>query len=58
MRPSRSLTDIRLDGGVQSSVMALMASDAAFGTMPDWRRSSQTTTMEPPYIYADQDMAR
>ena len=54
MRPSRSLTVISLGGGVQSSVMALMASDGAFGTMPDCAIFADTH-WEPPSIYAHLD---
>ena len=54
MRPSRSLTVLSLGGGVQSSVMALMASDGAFGTMPDCAIFADTH-WEPPSIYTHLD---
>ena len=50
MRPSHSLTVISLGGGVQSSVMALMASGGALGPMPDCAIFADTH-WEPPTIY-------
>ena len=50
MPHSHSLTVISLGGGVQSSVMALMASGGAFGTMPDCAIFADTH-WEPPSIY-------
>ena len=50
MRTSLSLTVISLGGGVQSSVMALMASRGAFGPMPDCAVFADTH-WEPPTIY-------
>ena len=50
MRTSLSLTVISLGGGVQSSVMALMASGGAFGPMPDCAIFADTH-WEPPTIY-------
>ena len=35
MRPPHTLTVISLGGGVQSSVMALMANEGAFDRIPD-----------------------
>ena len=37
MRPHPTLTVISLGGGVQSSVMALMANEGEFGRLPDLR---------------------
>ena len=51
MRPLRSLTVISLGGGVQSSVMALMASGGAFNRVPDCAVFADTK-WEPPSIYA------
>ena len=51
MRPPRSLTVISLGGGVQSSVMALMASEDAFGRIPDCAIFADTR-WEPPTIYS------
>ena len=51
MRTTHSLTVISLGGGVQSSVMALMASGGAFGPMPDCAIFADTH-WEPPSIYA------
>ena len=50
MRTSLSLTVISLGGGVQSSVMALMASGGALGPMPDCAIFADTH-WEPPGIY-------
>ena len=50
MRTSLSLTVISLGGGVQSSVMALMASGGALGPMPDYAIFADTH-WEPPTIY-------
>ena len=50
MRPPRSLTVISLGGGVQSSVMALMASGGAFDSVPDCAVFADTH-WEPPSIY-------
>ena len=50
MRTSLSLTVISLGGGVQSSVMALMASGGALGPMPDCAIFADTH-WEPPTIY-------
>ncbi len=50
MRTSLSLTVISLGGGVQSSVMALMASGGALGPMPDCAIFAGTH-WEPPTIY-------
>ena len=46
----RRLTVISLGGGVQSSIMALMASEGAFDTMPDCAIFADTH-WEPPSIY-------
>ena len=51
MRSPRSLTVISLGGGVQSSVMALMAGDGAFDRVPDCAVFADTK-WEPPSIYA------
>ena len=51
MRPPRSLTVISLGGGVQSSVMALMAGEGAFDRVPDCAVFADTK-WEPPSIYA------
>ena len=45
------LTVISLGGGVQSTVMALMAGDGAFGGVPDWAIFADTH-WEPPTIYS------
>ncbi len=45
-----SLTVISLGGGVQSSVMALMASEGAFGRIPGCAIFADTR-WEPPSIY-------
>ncbi len=50
MGPATSLTVISLGGGVQSSVMALMASEGAFGRIPDCAIFADTR-WEPPSIY-------
>ena len=50
MPPPRSLTVISLGGGVQSSVMALMAGEEAFGPIPDCVISADTR-WESPSIY-------
>ncbi len=50
MGPASSLTVISLGGGVQSSVMALMASDGAFDPLPDCAIFADTG-WEPPSIY-------
>ena len=50
MRSTHSLTVISLGGGVQSSVMALMASGAAFDRTPDCAIFADTH-WEPPSIY-------
>ena len=50
MRSPRSLTVISLGGGVQSSVMALMAGDGAFDRVPDCAVFADTK-WEPPSIY-------
>ena len=50
MRSTHSLTVISLGGGVQSSVMALMASAGAFGRVPDCAIFADTK-WEPPSIY-------
>ena len=54
MRPPRSLTVISLGGGVQSSVMALMAGEGAFDRVPDCAVFADTK-WEPPSIYAHLD---
>ncbi len=51
MCPSHSLTVISLDGGVQSSVMALMASGGAFDAIPDCAVFADIH-WKPPSIYA------
>ena len=50
MRPEPSLTIISLGGGVQSSVMTLMASRGAFDNIPDCAIFADTH-WEPPTIY-------
>ena len=50
MRSTHSLTVISLEGGVQSSVMALMASGGAFDRTPDCAIFADTK-WEPPSIY-------
>ena len=50
MRPEASLTVISLGGGVQSSVMALMASQGAFDNIPDCAIFADTH-WEPPSVY-------
>ena len=50
MGEANSLTVISLGGGVQSSVMALMASEGAFGRIPDCAIFADTR-WEPPSIY-------
>ncbi len=50
MRPGPTLTVISLGGGVQSSVMALMASQGAFDRVPDCAIFADTR-WEPPSIY-------
>ena len=50
MRPEPSLTVISLGGGVQSSVMTLMASRGAFDNIPDCAIFADTH-WEPPTIY-------
>ena len=47
----RRLTVISLGGGVQSSVMALMASEGAFDRVPDCAVFADTH-WEPPSIYS------
>ena len=54
MRSTHSLTVIILGGGVQSSVMSLMASGGAFGTIPDCAIFTDTH-WEPPTIYTHLD---
>ena len=54
MRSPHSLTVISLGGGVQSSVMALMASQGAFDAMPDCAIFADTH-WEPPTIYTHLD---
>ena len=54
MRSPRSLTVISLRGGVQSSVMALMAGDGAFDRVPDCAVFADTK-WEPPSIYTHLD---
>ena len=54
MRSPRSLTVISLGGGVQSSVMALMAGDGAFDRVPDCAVFADTK-WEPPSIYTHLD---
>ena len=54
MRSSHSLTVISLGGGVQSSVMALMASEGEFGKVPDCAIFADTH-WEPPTIYTHLD---
>ena len=54
MASSPALTVISLGGGVQSSVMALMASDGAFDTEPDCAIFADTH-WEPPSIYTHLD---
>ena len=50
MRAEPSLTVISLGGGVQSSVMALMASQGAFDRVPDCAIFADTR-WEPPSVY-------
>ena len=50
MRPHPTLTVISLGGGVQSSVMALMANEGAFDRLPDCSIFADTR-WEPPSIY-------
>ena len=50
MRPHPTLTVISLGGGVQSSVLALMASKVAFDRIPDCAIFADTR-WEPPSIY-------
>ena len=50
MRPQPILTVISLGGGVQSSVMALMANEGAFDRLPDCAIFADTR-WEPPSIY-------
>lgn len=50
MTVTRRMKVISLGGGVQSSVMALMASEGAFGTLPDCAIFADTG-WEPPSIY-------
>ena len=54
MQSIQSLTVISLGGGVQSSVMALMASGGAFGQLPDCVIFA-ATHWEPPTIYTHLD---
>ena len=54
MQSIQSLTVISLGGGVQSSVMALMASGGAFGQLPDCAIFADTH-WEPPTIYTHLD---
>ena len=54
MQSSHSLTVISLGGGVQSSVMALMASEGEFGKVPDCAIFADTH-WEPPTIYTHMD---
>ena len=54
MQSIHSLTVISLGGGVQSSVMALMASGGAFGQLPDCAIFA-ATHWEPPTIYTHLD---
>ena len=51
MRSEPSLTVISLGGGVQSSVMALMASEGAFDRTPDCAIFADTH-WEPPSVYS------
>ena len=54
MRFTHSLTVISLGGGVQSSVMALMASQGAFDAIPDCAIFADTH-WEPPSLYTHLD---
>ena len=54
MQPTHSLTVISLGGGVQSSVMALMASQGAFDAIPDCAIFADTH-WEPPGFYTHLD---
>ena len=54
MQPTHSLTVISLGGGVQSSVMALMASQGAFDAIPDCAIFADTH-WEPPSLYTHLD---
>ena len=54
MQPTHSLTVISLGGGVQSSVMALMASQGAFDAIPDCAIFADTH-WEPPGLYTRLD---
>ena len=54
MQPTHSLTVISLGGGVQSSVVALMASQGAFDAIPDCAIFADTH-WEPPSLYTHLD---
>ena len=54
MQPTHSLTVISLGGGVQSSVIALMASQGAFDAIPDCAIFADTH-WEPPSLYTHLD---
>ena len=54
MRSTHSLTVISLGGGIQSSVMSLMASGGAFGAIPGCAIFADTH-WEPPTIYPHLD---
>ena len=54
MRSAPRMTVVSLGGGVQSTVMALMASDGVLGPMPDCAIFADTG-WEPPSIYAHLD---
>ncbi len=54
MQPTHSLTVISLGGGVQSSVMALMASQGAFDAIPNCAIFADTH-WEPPSLYTHLD---
>ncbi len=54
MRFTHSLTVISLGGGVQSSVMALMASQGAFDAIPNCAIFADTH-WEPPSLYTHLD---
>ena len=57
MRFTHSLTVISLGGGVQSSVMALMASQGAFDAIPNCAIFADTH-WEPPSLYTHLRLAR
>ena len=52
MQPTHSLTVISLGGGVQSSVMALMASQGAFDAIPDCAIFADTHWEPPSHLHS------